>query len=257
MSFTSSPMQSIKLLKSENAWKPMHKVETTELNMEDLEKEQLKRSVQGILNKLTPQEFKTLLTQLKNLNIDTEEKLNVVSDLIFENAVHEPNVKVPFANLCKCLASIKVPLDGQPRKQVNFLTLIRGKCQKEYEKGRYDDIKRKKMMKAIEAAEPENKKVLKLELDEGERKMRYRRLGCIRFIGELFKVNMIRELVMHECIKKFLSQEDEESLEYLCTLLKVIGKKLDDAKAARHSRDYMMDPNFSRMQNIVDKRVMF
>lgn len=59
------------------------------------------------MNKLTPQKFETLLTQLKGLNIDTEEKLNVVIDLIFEKAIDEPNFSVPYANLCKHLALVR------------------------------------------------------------------------------------------------------------------------------------------------------
>lgn len=49
-----------------------------------------------------------------------------------------------------------------------------------------------------------------------------------RFIGELFKLNMLIEPIMHECIKKLLAQGDEESLECLCRLLKTIGKELDE-----------------------------
>lgn len=45
---------------------------------------------------------------------------------------------------------------------------------------------------------------------------------------------MLTEPIMHECIRKLLSQGDEESLECLCRLLKTIGKELDDkGKGAR------------------------
>lgn len=36
---------------------------------------------------------------------------------------------------------------------------------------------------------------------------------------------------MHDCIKKLLDAEDEDSLELLCNLLKTIGKELDTDKA--------------------------
>ncbi|GFR04558.1 eukaryotic translation initiation factor 4 gamma 1, partial [Trichonephila clavata] len=58
------------------------------------------------------------------------------------------------------------------------------------------------------------------------------------FIGELFKLGMLIKPIMHECIKKLLSQGDDESLECLCLLLKTtIGKELDERKAAKNSRD--------------------
>ncbi|KFM57183.1 Eukaryotic translation initiation factor 4 gamma 3, partial [Stegodyphus mimosarum] len=86
--------------------------------------------------------------------------------------------------------------------------------------------------------------------------MRYRQLGNIRFIGELFKLNMLIEPIMHECIKKLLSQQDEESLECLCRLLKTIGKELDEGKSNKAPRDTnLMDGYFAEMQRIVDKRL--
>ncbi|KAG8175493.1 hypothetical protein JTE90_025507 [Oedothorax gibbosus] len=256
ISFSSSLTQNIKLHESENAWKPLNKLSLSDIAADELEKEKLKRSVQGVLNKLTPQKFETLLAQLKGLNIDTEEKLNVVIDLIFEKAVDEPNFSVPYANLCKHLAMIKVPVADQGGGQVNFRKLLLTKCQKEFEQDRSDELKHEERMKALEEAEPDKQKEMKLEFDLEEKKMRYRQLGNIRFIGELFKLGMLIEPIMHECIKKLLSQGDEESLECLCKLLKTIGKELDDSKGSKSSRDQSpMDLYFAQMQKYVDKRL--
>lgn len=52
-----------------------------------------------------------------------------------------------------------------------------------------------------------------------------------RFIGELFKLKMLTENIMHECVLKLLKSHDEESLECLCRLLTTIGKELDTDKA--------------------------
>lgn len=52
-----------------------------------------------------------------------------------------------------------------------------------------------------------------------------------RFIGELFKLKMLTEPIMHECVFKLLNNKDEESLECLCKLLRTIGKELDSDKA--------------------------
>ncbi|CAL1268469.1 unnamed protein product [Larinioides sclopetarius] len=250
ISFTSSLNQNIKLHESQNAWKPLHK---SEINPDD--KAKLKRSVQGVLNKLTPQKFETLLSQLKGLNIDTEEKLALVIDLIFEKAIDEPNFSVPYANLCKHLALIKVPVSGTSGTQVNFRKLLLTKCQKEFEQDRSDELKNEENMKTLEAANPDKRKEIQLEYEEEEKKIRYRQLGNIRFIGELFKLGMLIEPIMHECIKKLLSQGDEESLECLCRLLKTIGKELDDTKPTKNSRDNQMDMYFAQMKMIVDKRL--
>ena len=37
-----------------------------------------------------------------------------------------------------------------------------------------------------------------------------------RFIGELYKLQMLTARIMHECVKKLLMTTDEESLECLC-----------------------------------------
>lgn len=54
---------------------------------------------------------------------------------------------------------------------------------------------------------------------------------CFRFIGELFKLKMLTESIMHNCVLKLLKAKDEESLECLCRLLSTIGKELDVEKA--------------------------
>ncbi|KAJ7270147.1 armadillo-type protein [Mycena haematopus] len=73
-------------------------------------------------------------------------------------------------------------------------------------------------------------------------------LGLIKFIGEIFKVQMLTERIMHECVKKLLGNvenpEDEE-IEGLCVLLSTIGSLLDTQKARAH-----MDVYFSRMKEL-------
>ena len=70
------------------------------------------------------------------------------------------------------------------------------------------------------------------ELGYEETKARRRSLGNIRFIGELFKLKMLTEGIMHDCLLKLLRQSnDEDSLECLCRLMTTVGKELDHPKA--------------------------
>ena len=66
----------------------------------------LYKKVTGILNKLTPQKFQTLITQVLDFDIDTEERLKVVINLIFEKAIMEPKFSVAYANMCKCMTVV-------------------------------------------------------------------------------------------------------------------------------------------------------
>lgn len=72
------------------------------------------------------------------------------------------------------------------------------------------------------------------ELQEAVDSARRRSLGNIKFIGELFKLKMLTEVIMHDCIVKLLKNHDGESLECLCRLLSTIGKDLDFEKAKVH-----------------------
>jgi len=53
-------------------------------------------------------------------------------------------------------------------------------------------------------------------------------LFIFSFIGELFKLQMLTDTIMYDCIEYLLrDKNDEESLECLCRLLRTIGKELD------------------------------
>lgn len=86
------------------------------------------------------------------------------------------------------------------------------------------------MLTCIFPQEEESER-LKVELEEARDKARRRSLGNIKFIGELFKLKMLTEAIMHDCVVKLLKNHDEESLECLCRLLSTIGKDLDFEKA--------------------------
>ena len=63
------------------------------------------------------------------------------------------------------------------------------------------------------------------------RYVRYDLFSLYRFIGELFKLQMLVHKIMHDCVVSLLKGSDEESLECLCRLLTTIGKELDTEKA--------------------------
>ncbi|KAG1760093.1 armadillo-type protein [Suillus occidentalis] len=83
-------------------------------------------------------------------------------------------------------------------------------------------------------------------------------LGLIKFISELFKLQMLKGCIMHEFVKKLLGNIEnlveekllgnvenlvEEKIESLCQLLKTVGQSLDTPKACAH-----MDVYFTRMK---------
>uniref|UniRef100_A0A672ZTX1 Eukaryotic translation initiation factor 4 gamma 1 n=1 Tax=Sphaeramia orbicularis TaxID=375764 RepID=A0A672ZTX1_9TELE len=244
----------VQLNKAEKAWKPSMKKanrnraseETEENDAEHLKTQDLFKRVRSILNKLTPQKFQQLMKQVTELTIDTEERLKGVIDLTFEKAISEPDFSVAYANMCRCLMGLRVPTTDKPGTTVNFRKLLLNRCQKEFEKDKDDDEIFEKKQKELEA---EEKQRLTEELEEAKDKARRRSLGNIKFIGELFKLKMLTEVIMHDCIVKLLKNHDEESLECLCRLLSTIGKDLDFEKAKPR-----MDQYFNQMEKIIKER---
>lgn len=140
---------------------------------------------------------------------------------------------------------------------MNFRKLLLNRCQKEFERDQDDDEIFERKQKELDAAKDvslmfhclhtrthtcalthacvrpqgEERDRLKVELDESKDQARRRSLGNIKFIGELFKLKMLTEAIMHDCVVKLLKNHDEESLECLCRLLSTIGKDLDFEKA--------------------------
>ncbi|XP_067444798.1 eukaryotic translation initiation factor 4 gamma 2a [Thunnus thynnus] len=81
-------------------------------------------------------------------------------------------------------------------------------------------------------------------------------LGNIKFIGELGKLHLIHESILHKCIKTLLEKKKRvqlkdmgEDLECLCQIMKTVGPKLDHEKAKS-----LMDQYFSRMRSLTNNK---
>ncbi|KAJ3748602.1 armadillo-type protein [Lentinula detonsa] len=113
--------------------------------------------------------------------------------------------------------------------------------------------------KAANASKEEEEIALYSEEYYAAQKAKRQGLGLIKFIGELFKLQMLKERIMHDCVKKLLGNienPEEEEIESLCKLLTTVGPMLDTAKARTHMNVYFermkaltKNPNInSRMQ---------
>ncbi|KAF7695932.1 hypothetical protein HF521_006026 [Silurus meridionalis] len=239
--------EEVKLKKAENAWKPRIKSSNSTEDLETQKTEKLFRTVRSILNKLTPEMFDQLMKQVKELHIDTEERLKGVVNLIFENAIDEPNFSMGYGIMCKSLAAINVPMANKPHSNVNFQRLLLHRCQKEFDKDKTSndvlDKKQRELEAAVSASERER---LQDELEEAKNKTRRKTKGNVKFIGELFKLRLLTESIIHNCVVKLLKKNDEESLECLSILLTTAGKEMDVKKAK-----VQMDKYFKKMEEIV------
>jgi hypothetical protein len=217
------------------------------------------RQVKALLNKLTLEKFEAISKQIlkwanRSVNETDGHTLIQVIRLVYEAVTDDTLQSEMYARLCRFLMerispnvrddSICNNKDGKPIAGGNlFRKYLLNRCQEDFERGW--SVKEAAVVAKISGGSEKD-----LHSDEyyAAQNARRRGLGLIKFIGELFKLQMLTERIMHECIKKLLSNvenPEEEEIESLCMLLATVGLTLDHAKARGH-----MDIYFSRMKEL-------
>lgn len=267
--------EDVKLNESANAWKPTFfdpKANTSgivgDLNNIDV----LCKRVRGILNKLTPEKFEPLLEQLQALNPDTTEKLSAVISLVFEKAIDEPNFSQAYAQLCQKLSKPMEEKEEAERhlgeksnkdaKTADFKKQLLNKCQKEFNDHVANENSMREKLEPLqnelnETKDPNRKLELTMQLEEEERKLRRRSVGTVRFIGELYRQNMLLTSIMEWCVVALLDIATEEKLECLCKLLTTVGQKMEyKTNNEDYDKKYYRDltPHFLKMQQIASDK---
>lgn len=226
-----------------------------------LSPEMVQRKVKAALNKMTPEKFDKIADQILEIasqsRYETDGRsLRQVIQLTFEKATDEPNFSSMYAKFCKrMLESMHPDIKDENIKDKNgnivtggalFRKYLLNRCQEEFERGWKVNLPPKPEGVSEEAA---------LMSDEYyvAAAAKRRGLGLIQFIGELFKLQMLTERIMHECVKKLVDYEgtpEEEEVESLCKLLRTIGYALDATDKSRLA----MDAYFNRIQQMMDSK---
>ena len=147
--------------------------------------------------------FEFLVLQVKEANIDSRETLEGVIDQIFKKSLAEPYFCGVYAEFCLRLSEIMPSFDveGPPEetetKKITFKRVLLNKCQNEFEVGTKEH---KEAEGGKEGEEGLTKQQIEANVVAARKKMR----GNIKFVGELYKLKMLTERIMHECIKLLL-----------------------------------------------------
>ncbi|KAL5490844.1 hypothetical protein EMCRGX_G016035 [Ephydatia muelleri] len=248
-----SEPEEIEFRKAEQPWQ-RQAVLLLELTEEQKETQEVFRKFRSILNRLTPQKLTELADATLQLKINTEERLRGVVDLIFTRVITETMYSGEvYANLCQVLGPFDVETVNAKGKlkTITFKRLLLSKCEQEFLKDMQEDEEREAMQKGVETAETEEiRKQRQMELEAAGMASRQRMLGNIRFIGELYKLKMLSESTIHECMIRLLkSSSNEKSLECFAKLMTITGTELDKEEAKLE-----MDIYFSRVNDIIKKR---
>lgn len=204
------------------------------------ESQAIVKKINGILNKITPEKYDSLMQAMLELHFDVsnQDLLNKIIACVFERAVQHQLFCNLYADVCRDLtqkfAQTHNKKEGDEANRTAYASFRRAllnKCQVEFE---------------TPPPMPDNISVEeKMDL---ERRQRSRQLGNIKFIGELFKRKMLTEKIMHEVIKRLLlgippqetHQPTDEEIEVLCRLLKTVGQQLDRPQAATYMDHYFV-----------------
>lgn len=258
--------EEVKLHKAENAWKPtkLKPGINSENADEDAMTESIVKKTRGILNKLTPDNFDKLVSKFMGLPLeDKDERISSVISVVFEKAIDEPSFSTAYARMVHTVCKTSLETSKKFRKQ------ILDQCQKEFSKSSTEEVEiREVEQKISETTDEELKEQLKLELEDKKYMSRRRSLGNVRFIGELYKLQMLTPKIMVECVHLLLFTPDDENLECLCKLLTTVGQLLDiqlqdlEEQASRGKKPKFipeakwMDKTFGRLQSLSeDKRL--
>ncbi|KAK4167676.1 hypothetical protein QBC43DRAFT_135904 [Cladorrhinum sp. PSN259] len=255
---------------SQNGWKPTSIGNKNAQNPTavggpsgHLDPDMVQRKVKAALNKMTPEKFEKIADQIlviasQSKNETDGRTLRQVIQLTFEKATDEAHWASMYAKFCKRMLETMSPeirdenimdksgavVSGGPL----FRKYLLNRCQTEFERGWKVDLppvpEETKDPKTGEAAMLSDEYYIAAAAKR-------RGLGLVQFIGELYKLGMLTERIMHECVRKLLEFKDipdEAEVESLTKLLRTIGGNLDNTEKGRP----MMDAYFGRIDTMVN-----
>lgn len=175
-----------------------------------------------ILNKLSLTKFEKLSDAFIETGVGRNENcLTGAIQLIVKKAQDEPHFSAMYAALCLKLSRTPVDFE-EPGKNKKFKKMLLTECQKEFE-----EEMETKINKAIEGIEDEEERDIKTTL------VKKLYLGHMRFIGELYKGDLISAKIMIVLLPQLLEGRDnqgkidEEKVECFAKLMTVIGQIIE------------------------------
>lgn len=187
------------------------------------------------MNKLTPEKFQKLSDDLLSQNLNSPKVLNGVIHLIFEKALDEPKYSSMYAQLCKRLSKEAPNFETEPDNKCTFLRLLLSVCRDKFEN-------RSQFSEKIYAATVQTANDCEPDDEERKHVAKQKILGNVKFIGELFKLDMLSESVLHKMLERLLDKKSRsyptledrcDDIECLSAIFRTCGKNLDTEKSKK------------------------
>ncbi|CDJ41260.1 hypothetical protein ETH_00011725 [Eimeria tenella] len=211
-------------------------------------RERKRRSLNALLNKLTIDNFGVVCEKicLEAEQFDSVADLELLSDLLFNKAVSEPEYSEMYADLYQIIRwrSPDFTVPGEERK-INFHRTFVNRCQDEFERLQGKNVLLITEEERAECQDADDEaKLLK--------KKKTRVLGNMRFIGELFLRRALSPNVLNDVVHALVFSSkgdafpDEHFIECLTELLTTIGYTMDSQDSSRA----MMNEFIGKLQEL-------
>ncbi|XP_030762180.1 eukaryotic translation initiation factor 4 gamma 2 [Sitophilus oryzae] len=149
-----------------------------------------------------------------------------------------------YAQLCKRLSEEAPNFEKGDGTTNTFRILLLNKCKVEF------DNRAAALERNINGFSEDGTLLDRDEREERRQTAKRKMLGNIKFIGELGKLEILSENILHKCIKELLvrrGDDPSEDLECLCQIMRTCGRILDTDKGR-----YLMDQYFDRMRTLAN-----
>ncbi|CCF58905.1 hypothetical protein KAFR_0F03090 [Kazachstania africana CBS 2517] len=258
------------LVPSANRWIPRSKAKTIEKKLapdgvtELISKEDIERKTKSLLNKLTLEKFDPISADLLAMANQSKwetngESLKDIIEYIFLKACDEPFWSSMYAQLCaKMVKDIDSEIKDEnneskvgPKLVLHYLVV---RCHTEFEKGWADKLP------TNEDGSPLEPEMMSDEYYAAAAAKR-RGLGLVRFIGFLYRLNLLSGKMMFECFRRLMKDlsdnPSEDVLESVVELLTTVGEQFesDSFNAGKGTLEgsVLLDSLFQIIQNIIDE----
>lgn len=231
-----------------------------------MDPDMVQRKVKAALNKMTPEKFDKIADQILVIAGQSKDEadgrtLRQVIQLTFEKATDEAHWASMYAKFCKRMLETMSPeirdesiLDKNQNVVSGgnlFRKYLLNRCQEEFERGWQVNLPEKPEGEEGDNEKKSDEAVMLSDEYYIAAAAKRRGLGLVQFIGELYKLGMLTERIMHECVKKLVDYTgipDEAEVESLTKLLKTIGANLDSTEKGHP----MMDVYFQRITAMME-----
>jgi hypothetical protein len=188
--------------------------------------EDIERKVKSLLNKICPENMKTIVERLAQVDLHKAEELQHVITIILNKALAEPHYCETYADMVFALRTRypEFPPEHEGEKAHTFTRVLLNTCQTEFEN----------LPTSFEPTDEERQKYSadELRLDISQRKAKM--LANMKFIGNLFLRQLLAVKVIGQVVHDLIGIKDqhpeEHMIECVCELLQAIGYSLDNTQ---------------------------